>query len=216
MIALQVLQIDTDAEWTRLHGVMAQQLTRFQSKGAHFPHMSSPAAWNNLHEQSAYEWWLTWGQEVPELQKLAVKITPLMIGSGPAERTWKDVDYVLTKKRNRLKIANCLDLVFVRTWLRRELKVVTDEELECFKEWETDLLARARGYAGPVEPRVGRAKEKRIFEDRFEAWEQRAIDGTGGAAPRINLGAVKRNLAQKFRLQVICEDLYTVTTNTLI
>ena len=152
---------------------------------------------------------MTWGQEVPELQKLAIKITPLMIGSGPAERTWKDVDNILTKKRNRLAMKNCVDLVFVRTWLRRELKIVTDEEIECFKQWETDLLARAKAYAGPVEPDAGMDRQKRIFEDTFEAWEQRAIDGTG-AAPRINLGDVKRNVAMKFRLQEKYKGLYFV------
>ena len=39
-----------------------------------------------------------WGQEVPELQHLDMKLVPLLIGSGPAERVWKDVDNVLTKK----------------------------------------------------------------------------------------------------------------------
>ena len=75
-----------------------------------------------------------------------------MIGSGPTERMWKDVDHILTKKNvklNDLSMQTCLDLVFVRTWLRREIKIVTDEELEYFKEWETELLQRATLYAGP-------------------------------------------------------------------
>ena len=200
---LQVLHVDDDTEWNRLHGIMAAQLTKFQAKGSNLPHMSSPAAWTHLHERCALDWWMTWGQEVPELQRLAQKITPLMIGSGPAERTWKDVDHILTKKRNRLSMQTCLNLVFVRTWLRRELKVVTDEELECFKEWETELIERATHYAGPVEPDAGTDRSPRIFEDRFEAWEQVAIDGTGGPGARILLGVVKRNVAAKFRLQVI-------------
>ena len=71
--------------------------------------------------------------------------------------------------RNRLTMQSCLDLVYVRTsWLRRELEIVTDEELECFKEWETQLLRRAKQYRGPVEPDAGREKQKRIFEDRFD------------------------------------------------
>lgn len=135
-----------------------------------------------------------------------------MIGSGPAERTWKDVDQILTKKRNRLSMQTCLDLVFVRTWLRRELKIVTDEELECFKQWETELMQSATLYAGPVEPDTGTGRTQRIFEDHFEAWEQVAIDGTGGVGPRILLGDVKRNLASKFRLQVsYLHPQYTVS-----
>ena len=31
-----------------------------------------------------------------------MKIVPLLIGSGPAERTWKDVGQIFTKNRNRL------------------------------------------------------------------------------------------------------------------
>ena len=38
-----------DAEWTRIHGVMAAQLAKFQQKGGNLVHMSSPAAWTNLH-----------------------------------------------------------------------------------------------------------------------------------------------------------------------
>ena len=188
-----------DAEWTRLHGVMAAQLTKFQAKGGDLVHMSSPAAWLNLHSKCALEWWATWGQEVPELQKFAMKVVPLLIGSGPAERTWKDVDQILTKKRNRLNTQTFLDLLYVSTWLRRELKLVTDEELEVFKEWETELLRQASFYDGDVEPNDGEPLDCRIFEDGFENWEQNAIDGSG-AGPRIPLGQVRRDHAAKFRL----------------
>ena len=47
---------------------------------------------------------------------------------------------ILTKNRNRLGVKTCIDLVFVRTWLRPELKLVSDEELEVFKDWETELM----------------------------------------------------------------------------
>ena len=110
-LARKVMRVSDDNDWTALHAKMAAQLTKFQSKGGDLPHMSSPAAWVNLHGKCALEWWATWGVEVPELQKLAVKIVPLLIGSGPAERTWKDVDMILTKKRNRLHMQTTLDLL---------------------------------------------------------------------------------------------------------
>ena len=139
--------------------------------------MSSPAAWVNLHSQCALEWWSSWGQEVPELQELAMKLVPLLIGSGPAERTWKDVGQIFTKNRNRLAVRTCLDLVFVRTWLRRQLKCHTAEELEVLKAWEVELLRNASFYDGPAEPEAPDETEQRIFEDRIEDWEQWAIDG---------------------------------------
>ena len=134
------------------------------------------------------------------MQKLAFKIVPLMIGSGPAERTWKDVDAILTKKRNRMSVQTCMDILYVRTWLRRQLKLVSDEELAVFKEWETELFQNAEFYDGQVEPDQGLARERRIFEDRIEDWEMNAVDGTG-PGERIPLGRVRRDAAAKFRLQ---------------
>ena len=203
----QVLRVDDDNEWNALHAKMARQLTKFQAKGGDLPHMSSPAAWINLHSKCALEWWSTWGQEVPELQQLAIKIVPLIIGSGPAERTWKDVDAILTKKRNRMSVQTCMDILYVRTWLRRKLKLVSDEELELFKEWETELFHGAEYYDGEVEPSEGLPKEKRIFEDRIENWEMNAVDGSGPGVS-IPLGQVRRDNAAKFRLQEKYKGVY--------
>ena len=189
---------------------MVRQLTKFQAKGSDLPHMSSTAAWTNLHSSCALEWWSSWGTEVPELQKLAMRLVPLLIGSGPAERTWKDVGNILTKNRNRLDMSTCLDLVFVRTWLRRELKVVSDEELEIFKDWEAELLLNASFYDGVVEPDDGvPTVTHRVFDDRIEDWELNAIDGTGPGA-RIRLSDVKKNKQARFRLQEKYKMLYFV------
>ena len=84
--------------------------------------------------------------------------------------------------------------------MRRELKLVSDEELECFKEWETQLFQDASFYDGDVDPDHGAQDQVRIFEDTFEDWEQNAIDGTG-PGPRIRLSLVKADKTSKFRLQ---------------
>ena len=203
------MRVDDDDEWTALHEKLATQLTKFQAKGADLQHMSSPAAWVNLHSKCALEWWSTWGQEVPELQTLAIKIVPLMIGSGPAERTWKNVDAILTKKRNRMSVQTCMDILEVRTWLRRQIKVVSDEELEVFKQWETQLFQQAEFYDGAVDQVVGLPRERRIFEDRIEDWEMNAVDGSG-PGEQIPLGQVRRNPGAKFRLQEKYKGLFFV------
>ena len=208
-LARRVLRITDEQEWNTMHGRMVAQLAKFQDRGTGLTHMASPAAWTNLFSKCALQWWCEWGAEVPELQKLAMKIVPLMIGSGPAERTWKDVGQILTKNRNKLRVSTCLDLVFVRTWLRRELTLVTDEELEVFKEWEVELMRAASFYGGPADPAAVVVPQVRIFEDTFEAWEQQAIDGTG-PGNRIRLGAVKRDQAARFRLQEKYKGLYFV------
>ena len=152
-----ISQIPTESIW------FYRIMFKFHAKGGDLPHMSSPAVWTNLYEKCALEWWATWGVELPELQKFAVKVVPLLIGSGPAERTWKDVDSILTKKRNRFSMTNMLDMLHVRTWLWRELKKVSDSELECFKEWETELLRQSSFYDGEVEPDEGIQRHRRIL-----------------------------------------------------
>ena len=52
------------------------------------------------------------------------------------------------------------------------------------------------------DPDTGQRRVLHIFEDRFEDWEQNAIDGyRTGAGPRIPLGEVKRDKPTIFRLQ---------------
>ena len=113
----------------------------------------------------------------------------------------------------RLGVGTCLDLVFVRTWLRRQLKSVSDEELEVLKEWEVDLLRNASFYDGPVDPAGAAQNAKRIFEDRIEDWEQWAIDGNKNGDENEEkrlLGEVKRDNANKFKLQEKYKGLYIV------
>ena len=208
-LARKVLRLTEDDDWNPMHRTLVSQLSKFQDKGAGLQHMSSPAAWVDLHEKCALSWWLEWGVEVPELKLLAIKLVSLMIGSGPAERTWKDVGNILTKNRNRLGVSRCLDLVYVRMWLRRDLKLISDEELEQFKEWETVLLREASGYAGDPDPDSGADRQVREFNDTFENWEQNAVDGKA-QRPWIPLGEVRRNRQMQFRLQEKYKGLFLV------
>ena len=210
-LARRVLQPTDDTEWTRLKGILVEQLAKFQAKGEDLEHMSSPAAWENLSSKCALKWWLQWGVETPELQTLAKKIVSLIVGSGSAERAWKDVGNVLTKNRNKLDSETYIDLVFVRTWLRRELNAVSDEGSECFKEWEAQLLKEAEEYLGGdgAAAAADTNPDVRIFEDHFEEWEQDSIDGTGSDPP-IRLGVVRKDKTAKFRLQEKYQNLFFV------
>ena len=208
-LARKVLRVDDDDEWVRLQGILVEQLAKFQQKGDGLTYMCSPAAWKNLSSKCALAWWTQWGVEVPELQSLAKKIVGLMVGSGPAERTWKDVGNVRTKNRNKMSTQHCIDLVFVRTWLRRELKLVDDAELECFKEWEVQLMREASLLSGEQTSDVPKAK--RIFEDRIEDWECIAINGKSSDGERVKrLGEVKKCKQSRFRLQEKYKNLFFV------
>ena len=56
-----------------------------------------------------------------------------------------------------------LNLLHIQTWLRRGLKKVSDDELECFKEWEIEMLRQSSFYDGEVEPDEGKQRQHRIF-----------------------------------------------------
>ncbi len=64
-LARKVLHIADDDEWVRVHGTLVEQLTKFQVKGGNLPHMSSAAAWTNLHSTCALQWWSSWGKKCP-------------------------------------------------------------------------------------------------------------------------------------------------------
>ena len=81
------------------------------------------------------------------------------------------------------------------------------------KDWEVDLLRKVSFYDGPVEHVAPAQNAQRIFEDSIEDWEQWAIDGNkngGNNEEKRLLGAVRRDNANKFRLQEKYKGLYMV------
>lgn len=251
-LAKKILQPASEAEWTEQQSKLALQLTKFRAmQQSSLELMGQAAAWTNLHKISALDWWAAWGMEVPELQKLAMKLVPLLIGSGPecrhttivdtgvvvvaaaarrwrwrytsytictlyihparpAERVWSDTGRVITKDRNRLGIQKALNIVYVRTWLRRMVQKPSKEALEVFKAWESELFQKAvaasfggDGQAVEIDSGSDSDSDNEVaitFIDSVEQWEQNAIDGKG-PGPRINLTDVKKNKAMTFKLQ---------------
>jgi len=186
----------TEAEWPAKQAKLAVQLAKFQAKGGNLVNMSQPGAWINFEGQSTLDWWRTWGKEVSELQVLAMLLVPLLAGSGPAERTWKDIGHIITKERGRLSHGKMLQILFVRKWLRRKYNAVSEEESNAFKAWEKVLLKKAA--------RLPEDEEKKgddlVFIDEIEPdWEQNAINGRG-RGPKLKLSAVKKDAEARFRL----------------
>lgn len=69
--------------------------------------------WSDATHLPAYKWWQTHGQEVQELMHVAVRILSLGSSAGAAERAWSAMDFVHTKRRNRLVPARVSALVYV-------------------------------------------------------------------------------------------------------
>ena len=64
------------------------------------------------------EWWKFFGCDVPNLQKLAIRILSQTASFSGCERNWSVFERIHTKKRNRLEYQRLNDLVYVHYNLR--------------------------------------------------------------------------------------------------
>ena len=88
-----------------------------------------------MSQQSAWRWWSTYGDEMPELQRLAMDILSLVGGACSCERSWSAFDFIHSKKRNRLSAEKCGELVYVFSNLRLLRKANSADAKELFYAW---------------------------------------------------------------------------------
>ena len=67
---------------------------------------------------SPIDWWNFHGGEIPNIQKLAVKILSQVASSSSAERNWSTYGFIHSVKRNRLGSKKAEELVYVHSNLR--------------------------------------------------------------------------------------------------
>ncbi|XP_012573697.1 uncharacterized protein [Cicer arietinum] len=63
---------------------------------------------------SPTEWWTMYGNHVPHLQVVAIKILSLTCSFSGCERNWSTFEQIHSKKRNKLEHPRLYDLVFVK------------------------------------------------------------------------------------------------------
>nr|GMC95500.1 HAT, C-terminal dimerization domain containing protein [Ipomoea batatas] len=68
---------------------------------------------NTVYKRTPVEWWTQYGDEIPELQKFAVKVLGLTCSSSGCERNWSAFNQVHTKRRNRLTTTRMNALVYI-------------------------------------------------------------------------------------------------------
>lgn len=88
------------------------QLEDFKRKEKFF---GSPIAMAALKTKTPAQWWESYGDEHPELQRFAIRVLSLTCSSSGCERNWSAFEMVHTKRRNRLKQKTMNDVVFVMT-----------------------------------------------------------------------------------------------------
>ncbi|KAL4561073.1 hypothetical protein LXL04_033235 [Taraxacum kok-saghyz] len=69
------------------------------------------------------KWWLSYGDECPELQHLVVCVLSLTCSATGCERNWSTFDHVHSKKRNRLEQQRLNALVFVKYNLNLNMRL---------------------------------------------------------------------------------------------
>ena len=86
----------------------------------------------------AAAWWESYGNEIPQLQYIAVHLLSLGLANSAAERNWSIHNFLHSKRRSRLSFQKQRSLVnvYVNTKLREKLenqnavKYFTEDEFE--------------------------------------------------------------------------------------
>ncbi|QHO24890.1 uncharacterized protein DS421_12g376240 [Arachis hypogaea] len=119
--------------------IIDSQLEDFKSKAKFF---GRDVAKNALKTKTPSQWWDSYGDEHPELQKFAIRVLSLTCSSSGCERNWSAFEMVHTKRRNRLKTSTMNDVVFVMTNSRlarkkpsRNTADYSFEDLDSDEEW---------------------------------------------------------------------------------
>ena len=94
--------------------------------------------WHDAKEMPAHVWWELYGAEMPELQRVAMKVLSKRSSACSVERLWSLFGNVWSSSRSRLGPTKAIDLVKVGSNLRLEKKLLEmDYELQ-MRSWTTE------------------------------------------------------------------------------
>ncbi|XP_020249248.1 uncharacterized protein LOC109826637 [Asparagus officinalis] len=99
---------DDHATFTKIGDQIPNYQEQLRSFGDQFARRSA------TKDDCPVTWWRLYGNDTPELKKIAMKILGLTTSSSACERNWSTFEMIHTKKRNRLTHKKLHDLVFVK------------------------------------------------------------------------------------------------------
>jgi hypothetical protein len=108
------------AAQVELQGQAERELSNYRNKVGV---LGRPVCVNNAKSMPACEWWMSYGSELPALQKVAVRCLGQISGAGAAERGHKEMNFIKSKVRNRMGIEKMEDYVYVRHNLNQIQKI---------------------------------------------------------------------------------------------
>ncbi|CAN0906381.1 hypothetical protein LINGRAHAP2_LOCUS24214 [Linum grandiflorum] len=114
-----------------------EQLDAFHHAKGMFSNYGSMSLLDRKHPA---DWWSSFGDDVPELQRFAIRILSLTCSASGCERNWSVFERVHSKKRNRLLQKKMNDIVYVMynsKLLRRQAKTIERifDEIDSDDEW---------------------------------------------------------------------------------
>ncbi|CAN6704662.1 unnamed protein product [Malus baccata var. baccata] len=97
-------------------------------------HLAEIGCVENDENYNPVAWWYNYGNGVPNLQRMAIKILLLTTSSSGCERNWSSFEGIHTKKRNRLYTTRLNNLVYVQF----NARILNKKKRE--KEKKVDIL----------------------------------------------------------------------------
>ena len=88
----------------------------------------------------ATEWWFMYGNQIPTLRKLAIKVLSQAKSSPTCERNWSTFALIHTKQRNRLVYPRLQQLFYYYSNMKRKLRDMKVENDQVTKKDYIDLL----------------------------------------------------------------------------
>ena len=81
-----------------------------------------------------------YGGSIPELQRFAMGVLPLVTGACNCKRTWSAFDFVHSKKlkRNKLSAEKSAEFVYIFSNLCLLRRVTAGDKVELFYAWRKD------------------------------------------------------------------------------
>nr|XP_028949358.1 uncharacterized protein LOC103402067 [Malus domestica] len=153
-------------------------------------HLAEIGCIENDENYNPVAWWYNYGNGLPNLQRMAIKILSLTTSSSGCERNWSSFEGIHTKKRNRLDTTRLNNLVYVQF----NARIMNKKKIE--KEKKVDILlaseaSMAQGWiveGGDEELELGSGigetsedteEEGDDEEVEFESDTERVLEGYG-------------------------------------
>lgn len=112
--------------------VIEKQLASYNNNEGAFADL---AASMSACETSGHVWCKSYGQDTPQLQRLAMKVLSQVTMVSACERNWSTFDFIHSRRQNRSSTKRAANLMFVFNTLQLKNKVFDPKYKEEFMEW---------------------------------------------------------------------------------